>query len=130
MLDTYERLRAALAQDELTELGALVGALQQAASSAAETASAASVEHLRSAASAAEAMTSSVEDPSAARKAFGEVSRAVVALLTTEPELARGRYLFECPMASGYKKWVQTSEGISNPYMGKAMPACGAAAEW
>jgi hypothetical protein len=130
MLDTYERLRAALAQDELAELGAIVSTLQQTASSAAETGSAAAVEHLRAAASAAEAMASSVDDPSAARKAFGEVSRAVVALLTADPELARGKYLFECPMATGYKKWVQTSEEISNPYMGKAMPACGAAAEW
>ncbi len=59
-----------------------------------------------------------------------KVCRAVVALLTADPELARGKHLFECPMATGYKKWVQTSEEISNPYMGKAMPACGAAAEW
>jgi hypothetical protein len=32
-------------------------------------------------------------------------------------------------MAKGYKKWVQTSEKVSNPYMGKTMGQCGSKTE-
>jgi membrane fusion protein, copper/silver efflux system len=33
-------------------------------------------------------------------------------------------------MAEGFEKWVQTSEEISNPFMGKRMLACGSASTW
>lgn len=130
VLDGYERVRAALAQDDLAKLPSLANDLQGAASSASEDASAALRTHLRVAASATKAMSAAGADAAAARKAFGEVSQAVVALLEADPKLAEGRHLFECPMASGYKKWVQTNDEISNPYMGKAMPKCGVTAEW
>ena len=64
-------------------------------------------------------------DLDAAREAFGELSRALIALLSEDPSLQEGRYVYECPMVDGYKKWVQVSEGTSNPYMGRKMLECG-----
>lgn len=69
-------------------------------------------------------------DLGAAREAFGVVSQALIAVLSAEPSLQHGRHLYECPMAKGYKKWVQVSEGVSNPYMGSEMPKCGAEADF
>ncbi len=51
--------------------------------------------------------------------------RHVVALLVAEPSLQKGQYIFECPMAQGDNKWVQTNAKISNPYMEKKMLECG-----
>ncbi len=64
-------------------------------------------------------------DVDVVREAFGDVSRALIAVLSVEPDLQRGRHVYECPMAKGYKKWVQVSEGVSNPYMGSDMLQCG-----
>ena len=61
---------------------------------------------------------------------FGEVSRAFVALLRAAPALQAGRHLFHCPMAQGFPKWVQTTEKMANPYMGKAMLECGSERPW
>ena len=82
-------------------------------------------------ADAAEALSRApVDDPDAVRKAFGEVSRSVVALLAAEPSLREGLNIFECSMAQGYQKWVQKTETIENPYMGSQMLACGTKATW
>lgn len=87
--------------------------------------------HLDAIAKAARQMKeTSVADMKNMRKALGEVSRGVVALLAAEPRLTEGRHVFECGMADGYQKWVQTESTISNPYMGKRMPACGTASTY
>jgi hypothetical protein len=65
-----------------------------------------------------------------AREAFGDVSRALISVLSAEPSLQQGRHVYECPMAKGYKKWVQVSEGVSNPYMGTDMLQCGTEADF
>lgn len=65
-----------------------------------------------------------------ARAAFGELSEAMVALLSVEPALAQGRFVFECPMTDTYKKWVQVDDQIKNPYMGSRMLGCGMASSW
>lgn len=65
-----------------------------------------------------------------ARASFGEVSEAMVALLSVEPALAQGRFVFECPMTDTYKKWVQVDDEIKNPYMGSRMLGCGMASNW
>jgi hypothetical protein len=65
-----------------------------------------------------------------ARMTFGEVSEAMVALLSLEPVLAQGRYVFECPMTDTYKKWVQVDDQIKNPYMGSRMLGCGVTSTW
>jgi hypothetical protein len=69
-------------------------------------------------------------DANEVRKAFGDVSSAIVALVATDASLQAGRHIFECPMAQGYKKWVQTSEPVANPYMGSAMLECGSKSSW
>ena len=33
-------------------------------------------------------------------------------------------------MAPGFKRWMQPSAELENPYMGQAMPTCGSSAEW
>lgn len=131
VLAAYEDIRSRLADDQLAHLAPAVELLQRSATDAvAKTRAEVSV-HLKAAATASKAMLAvPADDAPGVRKAFGEVSRAVVALVGAEPALARGRHLFECPMAAGYRKWVQTGETISNPYMGKAMLTCGAAEPW
>jgi len=46
------------------------------------------------------------------------VSRHVVDLLNADAKIRRGRYVFECPMAVGYPKWVQIMPDMENPYLG------------
>ncbi len=65
-----------------------------------------------------------------ARSAFGDVSRELIALLTAEPGLQEGLWVYDCPMAEGYSKWVQADEKVSNPYMGSEMLQCGKVAEF
>jgi cytochrome oxidase Cu insertion factor (SCO1/SenC/PrrC family) len=64
-------------------------------------------------------------DVAAARLAFGDLSRDMVALLVGNPNFRTGRFLFLCPMATGYQKWVQTTPTLNNPYWGKRMLTCG-----
>jgi hypothetical protein len=65
------------------------------------------------------------DDADTVRKAFGEVSQRLLAILAADRSLAEGLHVFECPMAQGYKKWAQPAAKISNPYMGTRMPECG-----
>ncbi len=88
-----------------------------------------SAEHLRGIASAAKGL-GSAGDVEAARSAFGEVSRHVVALLAADRTLAEGKHVFECPMAAGYKKWIQPTAKLENPYMGTKMLSCGGESTW
>jgi hypothetical protein len=95
-LADYEKIRAALAADDLS------GA-QKAA------------EPLGSA-GAAIASSKSLEE---ARQSFAKLSEKAEKLTAGQP----GFYAVHCPMAK--KDWVQTSEQISNPYLGKKMAGCG-----
>lgn len=96
-LASYEKVRAALAADDLA-----------AAQSAAQT--------LESAETLAKA--SSIGD---ARKAFKVLSGRAVILAKGRP----GYYHLFCPMYPGGGDWVQTTKEIANPYFGKAMLRCG-----
>lgn len=64
-----------------------------------------------------------------ARVAFGEISRAYITHLAANPDMAKGLITFRCPMAEVYQLWVQTSEPMRNPYMGKRMLECGSKVE-
>jgi hypothetical protein len=87
--------------------------------------------HLEQLASSAESRAAgAAEGLDQAREAFGEVSRHLIAILSADPDLAKGQHVFECPMAKGYPKWVQQSEAVSNPYLGQEMATCGVASEW
>jgi Cu(I)/Ag(I) efflux system membrane fusion protein len=118
-LAAYERVRALLAADEIKGVSEAARTLEASATSAKYTAIASSATKLAAAA-----------DLDAARVAFADVSRDVVTLLATDKALAKGQHVFECPMVQGYRKWVQPSDEMANPYMGKKMLACGGESTW
>jgi hypothetical protein len=130
-LGAYEQVRALLAEDRIEKLTEAADRLEQTAGEAARKVAGPLRADLDSLAAAArrlgETPTAQMEE---VRRAFGEVSRPVVRLLSAERSLAEGRHVFECPMATGYNKWVQPGPTISNPYMGTQMSWCGAKTEW
>lgn len=68
------------------------------------------------------------KDLRAARKGFGDLSKALLARV--QGATKRGRtvpplYIFECSMSKPYGRWLQETEEIANPYMGRKMLACG-----
>lgn len=69
----------------------------------------------------------SVDD---ARARFQDVSAVVVTLASTNPSVRDGLYVFECPMVSGFNKWLQPTPDLANPYMGTSMLACGTSSDW
>lgn len=130
LLRDYETIRAALASDEAAKVPAAAAALATSAEQALGGASAAAKPHVQGVVSASRGLEQAgASDIAKLRTAFGELSQHVVGLLAAEPSLQAGRYVFECPMVKGYRKWVQTKEAIENPYMGKEMLVCGSAAK-
>lgn len=130
-LDAYEQIRAQLAGDDVAGVTASADTLAKAAAEATSKVPERLRAHVQAVAFSARTLEEMPkEDPNAVRRTFGDVSRSVVALLAAEPVLQQGRHVFECPMAQGYKKWVQPTAEISNPYMGTRMPSCGSASEW
>ena len=126
----YEQIRASLARDDGSEVPANALLLAKAAEQAAAGSSGTRAELEAIAAAAEELAATSSSDLRSLRRAFGEVSRAVVTLIVADETLANGRYVFRCPMARGYKKWVQTSAELENPYMGSRMLHCGSKTRW
>ena len=128
-LGDYEALRAALAGDRLGEVAAIATRLERSASAAKAGAPSSVASRLDEMGTAAARLKvgGSADDQ---RRTFGDLSRAVVSLLSEQSTLARGRYVFQCPMAQGYQKWVQTGERLENPYMGGRMLRCGSSSEW
>lgn len=122
-LDAYENTRAKLAQDNLAGAQPFATSLAVAARTAADHA-VASKPHFVSIAAAADKIAAT-KDMKEARAAFGDVSKSVIQLLVDDPELRTGRFLFLCPMAKGYQKWVQTTGKLNNPYFGSEMLECG-----
>jgi hypothetical protein len=129
-LSGYEKLRDLLARDTTDGLDGIVVELAKQAESAASSSSGSAKTALSGMASAANGLTGKKGDWDALRKQFGELSKHTVALLVAVPELREGRHVFECPMAQGYSKWVQTSEEMANPYMGQKMLKCGGKTDW
>lgn len=123
----YESARALLAKDSvvgLDKVATRLGVNAKAAQDVVPEALKASLKIVEEAAATLARMP--MEDLDAVRKQFGEVSRGLVQLLVLDPRLRPGRWVFECPMAQGYQKWVQVSDRLENPYMGSAMLECGA----
>ena len=122
-LSLYEGVRAGLAADNLA--AAKKAAVALAAAPQEKAANEADAKRLATnlAASKKLAGASSLSD---ARDAFKVLSRKAVHL----SEGQKGFYRYVCPhVANNEGKWVQTSQEISNPYEGKAMPKCGKALE-
>ncbi len=115
VLSAYERIRALLAFDKIDGLAPAARRLAGAARKA----------HLTEIAKAALPLEKAT-DLGAARKAFGKLSRPVVALVQADPALKKRLHVFECPMVTaGENQWVQPTATIENPYMGQRMPTCG-----
>ena len=51
-------------------------------------------------------------------------------MISENATMQEGRYAFECPMAKGYQKWVQTTPNLQNPYFGSEMLSCGVSIGW
>ena len=115
-LDAYEAMRAALAADDLAAAKAAAKKLSVAAKGAKG--------HVAHAGMAA-AGVSGAADMAAARLAFGETSKALISAIADHPDLGKGLHAFTCPMAKGYKKWLERTKDFQNPYMGKKMLKCG-----
>lgn len=95
-LSGYEKIRSALAVDDLPRAKAAAGDLGDDG--------------------AVLAKSSSLKD---ARLAFEKLSDRAKQLANGQP----GYFVVSCPMLK--KDWVQTSEQIANPYYGKEMATCG-----
>ena len=128
-LTAYEQVRAALAADSVEGIAAATGTIASSAREAKASAPENLHAQLESMATQAEKL-GGMTDIETARTQFGELSRAVVGLVSTAPALGEGRFVYACPMASGYQKWVQNKEELQNPYMGTKMLACGSKSDW
>ena len=96
-LADYEKIRAALADDNLAAAKAAAKALDGAGEVA---------------------TAKSIGD---ARKAFKGLSLRAVELARDRP----GWWRMHCPMYPGGADWVQPSGEVANPYWGKSMLRCG-----
>jgi membrane fusion protein, copper/silver efflux system len=131
-LDATERARAELAADRLDGVAGFAREAAQAiraARAAAADVPPAITDSLDRASAAAAQLADTTALP-AARLAFGELSRFLVALAAADPRLQAGWHVFRCSMSDGFEKWLQRSPALENPYMGQAMLACGSSSTW
>lgn len=131
VLEAYEEVRVELAADRLEGVpesaSQLVGALQSALDAAEPSGRVAVL--LEGAIVATESLARA-EDLELARIEFGEVSRHMLRLGEMDARLTEDRYVFTCPMAKGFERWIQPMEEMKNPYMGPVMLQCGSAVDW
>lgn len=64
------------------------------------------------------------------RLTYGELSKALIGVVSAVAGLREGRVVFECPMAKGYQKWIQREPNLRNPYFGASMLVCGDESRW
>lgn len=69
-------------------------------------------------------------DIEAVRLTYGDLSKSLIALVSAVAPLREGRFVFECPMAKGYQKWLQREPNLRNPYFGASMLTCGDEGRW
>lgn len=127
-LGAYESARAALAKDSVEGLDSIAKRIAESANAALPNATEIqkpALEVMAKQASVLATLLAQSPGIDGVRKQFGEVSRGAVQLLTADVALRAGRWIFECPMADGYQKWVQVNDKIENPYMGSSMLECG-----
>lgn len=129
VLADYDRIQRALAADRLDGVAAAAMSLALAAKGLIPRVPVRLREPLNGLTSAAQQVAASTMIADA-RRAFGDLSRHAIALVAEAPELGEGRRAFECTMASGYQKWIQSGPGIANPYFGSEMLTCGTGSDW
>lgn len=131
-IQSYEAIRAQLAQDSVEGLAPraeeMATALRQAAE-AAENHSADMAGWLRKGAEAVSRLGEE-KDLQEARQRFAEVSHSLISLVAGDARLQEGWHVFECPMVKGFNKWLQRGARLENPYMGQRMLACGSPSQW
>jgi len=110
----YLLLQTSLAGDSLDGVPAAAGGLARAAQSLGAGAEAI----VRGAEAIAQA-----DDLTAARAAFGELSDAVLAYVSTTGAELGSLHVAYCPMAD--RSWLQEGGEIRNPYYGSSMLTCG-----
>ncbi|MDH3726935.1 MAG: hypothetical protein OER77_05345 [Myxococcales bacterium] len=129
-LGAYDDIRSKLASDQIAVSGD-AQRLEQAAADASKDVPPSLRPTLESLSAAArDLQRADQDDPGAVREAFGNVSRATIALVGADSTLSEGRQVYECSMRKGYGKWIQTTDKIANPYMGSGMLECGAEVAW
>lgn len=129
LLTQYESLRARFAGDDLA--GAQRWAAKIDAEATAASRDAGDAHEVFAEFAAAARRISTTQDIDRARLAFGDLSRNLIGVLVVDPALRDGHMLFQCPMAKGYQKWIQSSDQLDNPYWGKRMLTCGSQlTEW
>ncbi len=124
VIQDYEAARAALADDQLEPAKQAAQKLAATASTEVSTSEGAAQTAWQDLATHAKALSAETEIE-AARKTYGYVSKALLQLIAAKPDLGEGLTAFRCPMAQDYPKWVQVSDQMANPYMGKRMLQCG-----
>lgn len=130
-LGAYDDIRSKLAGDQIAAISGDARRLEQAAAAASKSAPPSLRPMLESlSAAAGDLQRADQDDPGAVREAFGNVSRAAIALVGADSTLSEGRQVYECSMTEGYGKWIQTTDKIANPYMGSGMLECGAEVAW
>jgi len=131
-LDIYEQCRANLADDRMEGLSdqafRLTEALNEAGTHVPSTRP--RVKQLIEEAVRASESMAPAGDLAAARTAFANVSRALMALAQMDLALVQGWHAFSCPMVEGFNRWMQPSPELENPFMGRAMPSCGTPSDW
>ena len=130
VLKSYEAIRAKLAADQAPQRSHYEELATEARQAAHEQSGQGQQALVDLSEAAQEAAVRATQELAEARRQFGEISAPLIGFLSAKPELARGRFVFECPMAKGYPKWVQAAETASNPYMGTQMASCGTASDW
>jgi hypothetical protein len=126
--DAYDAARAGLAADDLAAAKAAALTLAKAAEAEAAKAQGAAKAQVEAVAVQAKRVAEAGKIAEA-RLAFGEMSKAFIGWVDAEPSVGEGLYCFMCPMAKGYKKWVEQRNKMANPYMGQSMLECGAPSE-
>lgn len=119
VLAEYSKIHDALAADRTAGVAEAAATLHSIAAKRIPAAGDADRPLFQAVADAAAKLTG--EELAALRAPLKELSVAVDALLRAGG--TQGWQLYYCPMADGY--WIQTAEGVRNPYYGAAMLKCG-----
>jgi hypothetical protein len=122
LLAAYVDVQVALAKDDALRARTAFKRVQETL-----TASALADESLRTRAQKAAKQGESDKDLPSARLAFRDLSDAMLAWLSAEPNPASAPvHLAFCPMAFDTgAKWLQASDTLQNPYYGSEMLTCG-----
>lgn len=134
VLATYDDMQRRYAKDDVGT-GALAAELATAAAAASAAAAGATKQPLADLAATATRLAEQMKAAPAPaidvqRKAFADLSKLLVTVLVADPSLQQGRFIFACPMAPAYQKWVQTHGKLQNPWYGSKMLECGEKADW